>query len=277
MRSAIPITIPISIEGEDAEAALDTGGIEELYVHEAVARHHGWLTTKTDGHSATTIPRVLRYQVGPAVFVSTTAIAWNADRMGDDRWKHRYILGLRFLMRFQTEFNFATRTVTLHPLESSPAFPYDRSQLLFFSPAEQAIVFRVLFGKYPGWLMWDSGVDELELERIRFDAFFPEHKSVPRFGSITAVNGGLRGRYSQLLTLDRLEISGIDYSSRDKAPAVIISNAPMRVVDSSEFLALFERASGRPVAGVLGEDLGGAQRILIDPTRGYLWRYDGRQ
>lgn len=257
------------------DALVSTGASSDVVVSETLASRAGWLNGSEKPLEwseawAVFLPK-LELELGGRNYAASSAMAIRMDKV--ERIRGAAVdctVGSGVLSRHQVEFDFKAGALRLHPLRSSPRFPYDRSQLLFVHLARGLPILRAGFGEGFGWLGWESAGEGFFFKDA-FDSAFPGRSAALAFGARGPwTYAGVR-RASALVRVGDLDFSGVDFARR-REPAVRVEHARMRVVELPSWQQNLELGLSRPMAGFVGADLFGAERVLWDPGRGYLWR-----
>lgn len=275
-RSDSWIAVSVRIGGRLRDVVLDTGAPDEIVVPYEDALDRRWITGKEasvypTGTRFCMVKRRLPVSIGGRPFVLRSLSAWDMDHLPQPETPIRYLMGLRFLMRHQVEFDFVARRVRLYHLDSRPPFPYARAQALYMNRNNEAIYFRAKAGGRFTWLRWDTGAPETFLYRPRFAQMFPGRLDALTWSKRYPGNISGRERQSEPVPIGTVELCGLD-PTRGRRSWVRFNRRHARVFHSPDGHKTSEQAAQTEVGGLLQGDVFGAKRLLIDPQRHYLWR-----
>lgn len=281
LRSDGWIALPASLRGRKLRAVVDTGAFPEFTLPFAEAKKLRLITGREknlypSGARACMVRKPVRLRVGRRAYTATSVLAWDSTHLrAPDKGAFDHLLGLQFLLKHVTEFDFARKRVVFHPLDSKPPFPYTRAQLIPFTQVrEDLLLIRARLNGRWGWFMWDTGATNLFLTREALQRCYP--KLARRLHWSKAEPSNVHGKMRQApeFRLGSIELGGMDYARRGK-PAVL-----RKVMacghDAPHDHRSLELSAGHPLLGVLDASLQGARRILLDPRRGFIWRFGGR-
>lgn len=267
------VRVPLSVMGQTARAVVDTGAFPELCVPYAEAKKKRIINgaePKVYPHGDAQdcmLRRPLPFQLGRWKFQADKVLAWGRRGLRDAEDPIKYILGLKFLLRFKTEFDFVQRRVTFHSLTSSPQKQWRRVQIIpFQNHCEQALLIPGAIKGVAGWFFWDTGAPEVYLSPCALKLL--GHRVHWGTSELANVYGRCRqtGPFPLALTL-----SGFVRGDGD-VRGIALRTTSARAIDAPGDRDNLEQGAGRRLFGLMNVNLCGAARLLIDPQRCILWR-----
>jgi hypothetical protein len=266
------IRVPLSALGRDSRAIVDTGAFAELCVPYADAKRWGAasgeepkLYPNGDANDCM-LRQPVRFRLGHRRFRADSVLAWERAGLRDAADPVTHILGLKFLLRYKTEFDFRGRKVVFHPLSSSPERRLrGASAIPFQLVCGHAIAIPGMIRERPGWFLWDTGAEHIHL----FPAGLKLLKRSVRWSKRELSNVYGFRRSSRLPFPLRLTVSGFGPGS---VQSVRLETGSAYALDAPGDRRALEESVGRRLLGLLNLDLCGAVRLIIDPQRCLVWR-----
>lgn len=267
--------VPIVVEGRQASVGLDSGAADELAIAEDEARARGWLESadairRPDGTTTHRLPGPLRCRLGSIELVATDV--WTFDR-SQLSGAPPYLLGMKWLSRYQVELDYRTMIARLFPLESRPDFPREKSQLISYGLENWQPCVPVVLGHRRATMIWDTGNGyEGILFRDWVDDVRPGLSAQLTWSSSHGTAVGLVAS-SQKIEFSSLEVAGYDYAAAAARRSIRFPAAPFRALATPRSVWAADDIVAASLAGLLPGHLFGAERVLCDPRRLYLWRF----
>jgi len=247
---------------------VDTGAFAELCVPYADAKRRKVVSGQEpkvypDGEGQDCLlSKPLSFKLGRRSFKETCVLAWGRDGLRDAEDPITHILGLKFLLRYKTEFDFKRRQMVLHPLSSSPQTKWRGVQAVPFQQVHgHSFLISGTAGKVPGWFFWDTGAQDVYLFPSTLKRLGRRVKWSER--ELSNVHGQRRHAGPFPLSL----------SIRGFPPGRLHLRIPSgRGLDMPKDQRAMEEGVGRPLLGLMNVNLCGASRLLIDPESCIIWR-----
>lgn len=243
------VGIAFTMNGEQHEAILDTGAKTDIFIPLDEARRLGLLDGGEEnlnplGQPLFWIKRSVLFSVGLNQYAARSALAGSLEHVNRHGAHVGYLLGQDFILRHKTEFDFSTGRVRFYPLDSLPRFPYRDATPLSYHLGNQYMLIHSKLGQVEGWFVWDTGAPVTLVFHATFQRAYPD--LVPK----------LKWKVKQAAFMGGTKIA----------------NLSLRSLDMSDVQKSMEGGEGTGLLGLLGADIFGASRLLIDPQEKFIWR-----
>lgn len=273
-RSNGAIEVTGKVAGKKTKVIVDTGSPWELLVSYSQALENGWITGSEPQYDprivdrrAVRVTKEIEFSVKNVKLVFREVVAWDLDGFGGGT---NPIVGLKFLNKFQTEFDFENSKLRLHKLNCKPDFPTRNIRAIWLHPVrEDALLMRGGVKDSFGWFLWDTGAEMSSIFRPALEQIKAPWAKEVKWGEPKEHTLAGHSRATSDFMVPEFFFCGFRPGS--KTPTVSYENESFWSNDFPLHQAGLESSFGLPLMGLINADVFGAKRLLVDPKHSCLW------